>query len=226
LILILDAVNLTDASAQALLKALASHKEGISMKAAQLTALVIIGGSMIFGLSSAFAQQGDPKAVRVSVGYADSNHPPAFVPSPWQGEVSVFIGNGPACPPCDPGWDAGAILLVNPSGQSLTVDDVAVSFGSATIDLWGSFTIPAKGRAILTQTNQFTFNFDTSELTTGTCSTPPSFKPVVHVTVGAKNPVMKDFIDENLVLLAGGLNPSHCVLPAGANEGLPFEEIH
>jgi hypothetical protein len=39
--------------------------------------------------------------------------------------------------------------------------------------------------------------------------------------VGAKSPVMKDFIDENLVLLAGGLNPSHC-----ANEGLPFQEIH
>jgi hypothetical protein len=61
----------------------------------------------------------------------------------------------------------------------------------------------------------------TSELTTGTCSTSPSFRPVVHVTVGAKSPVMKDFIDENLVLLAGGLNPSHC-----ANEGLPFQEIH
>jgi hypothetical protein len=117
------------------------------MKTERIVALVIMGGCIVLGFSAAFAQQGDPHAVKVLVGYADSNHPPAFVPSPWQRQVSVFIGNGPPCPPCEPGWDAGAILLVNPSGQQLTVDDVAVSFGSTTIDLWGSFTIPAKGSA-------------------------------------------------------------------------------
>jgi hypothetical protein len=192
------------------------------MKTERLRALVIMAGTMVFGLSPAFAQQGDPHAVKVFVGYADSNHPPAFVPSPWQGQVDVFIGSGPQCPPCEPGWDAGAILLVNPSGQQLTVDDVSVSLGSTTIDLWGSFKIPAKGSAILTQTAQF--NFDTSQLSSATCSTPTSFKPVVHVTVGAKNPVMKDFVDENLVLAAGGLNLSDCIPPS--NEGLPFQEIH
>ena len=56
------------------------------MKTERIVALVIMGGCIVLGFSAAFAQQGDPHAVKVLVGYADS-HPPAFVPSPWQGEV-------------------------------------------------------------------------------------------------------------------------------------------
>ena len=190
------------------------------MKTERIVALMMMGGSMALGAGPAFAA-GDPHAVKVSVGYADSNHSPAFVPSPWQGQVDPFIGSGPACPPCNPGWDAGAILLTNPSPQPLTVDDVSVSFGITTIDLWGHFTIPGKGSAILTQTAQF--NFDGSQLSGASCGTPTSFKPVVHVTVGAKNPEMKDFVDKNMVLAAGGLNLSDCIPPR--NEGLPFQEI-
>src|SRR5205807_3522872 len=121
-----------------------------------------------------------------------------------------------------PGWDAGAIMLMNTSGGPLQVRDVSVSFETTTKDLWGHITIPRGGTAILTQTDPFNFNFDGSQLNGGTCTTPSTFKPVVHVTMGAggKNSVMQDFVDQNQVLAAGGLNLSDCLPPS--NEGLQW----
>jgi hypothetical protein len=61
------------------------------------------------------ASQGDPHAVKVSVGYADTLRAPAFTPSPWAGDPGVtFIGTGAP-------WGAGALKLENPSANALTV---------------------------------------------------------------------------------------------------------
>ncbi len=86
------------------------------MKTERLIVAAIIGGSIGWGAAPAFAQA-DPHAVKVSVGYADTLRSPAFTPTPWQGTPGViFIGSGPP-------WDAGAIMLNNPSANALTVDD-------------------------------------------------------------------------------------------------------
>src|SRR5216683_4678329 len=57
-----------------LAKVHAPFTEGISMKTERMVALMMMmGGSMALGTGPAFAA-GDPHAVKVSVGYADSNH--------------------------------------------------------------------------------------------------------------------------------------------------------
>ena len=67
---------------------------------------VVVAGLMIgvvFGLGGA-AFAGDPHAVKVSVGYADTFHADAalqYVPSPWLGSPSVtFIGAPRAVADC------------------------------------------------------------------------------------------------------------------------------
>src|SRR5580692_2682348 len=98
---------------------------------------VVVAGLMIgvvFGLGGA-AFAGDPHAVKVSVGYADTFHADAalqYVPSPWLGSPSVtFIGAPRAVSDCGyPNcYDAAAIKLDNPSAQPLTVDGVTVRMG-------------------------------------------------------------------------------------------------
>jgi hypothetical protein len=180
--------------------------------------VAVLATTLLLVSSVAFAA-GDPHAVKVSVAYGDDLRPPAFVPDPWLGSPGVtnFIGSGAP-------WDAGAIKLDNPSAQPLTVDSVVVDIGPFTYSLWGTFTIPGKGTAILTQTTQF--NFDTSDalLTDPTLCVPSGFIPVVHVTVGAGNPVTKDFVDEDQVLNTGGVDATNC--PPGSNEGLRWQEVH
>ncbi len=73
----------------------------------------------------------------------------------------------------------------------------------------------------MTQTTQY--NFDTSDESAGTCSVPSTFKPVVHVTVGARHPLTKNFIDADQVLTTGGSDLQSCT---GADEGQPFQKIH
>jgi hypothetical protein len=180
------------------------------MKTQRFIALAIMAGGLTLAAASADAQ------VKVSVGYADTLRSPAFTPTPWLGTAGViFIGSSAP-------WDAGAILLDNPSANALTVDDVKVELGVpfGTFDIWGPYpiVIPGKGSAVLTQTTQF--NFDTSDMSTGICSAPSSFKPVVHVTVGG---LTKNFIDADQVLITGGLDVAACT---GADEGQPFQEIH
>jgi hypothetical protein len=183
----------------------------------QIAAFLAVG--LLLGSGVAFA--GDPHAVKVSVGYADTLRSPVFTPSPWLGSpgVSLFIGTAFS-------WDAGAIKLDNPSAQPLTVDSVTVDIGTATgINPWLGFlpiVIPGKGTAILTQTTFF--NFDTSDVLAGSCTSPNSLVPVVHVTVGAGNPLTKDFVDEDQVLNTGGRDLSVC--PPGTNEGHDWEAVH
>jgi RHS repeat-associated protein len=116
------------------------------------------------------------------VGYGDSlRGNPAF-PNPWQGSPNtLFLGGGGQI-------DAGAVRLDNLTAQPVTVDKVTVDLQrpGPLFDLWGSFTIPAHGSAVLTQTAEF--NFDTSDFPLAGCGqavgpNDPRI-PKVNVTVG------------------------------------------
>jgi len=101
--------------------------------------------------------------VQVSVGFADGSSASANFPTPWQNSPNtVFVGGGTPV-------DAGAIRIDNTSGAPLAIDSVAVDLqrGNAQFNLWGSFTIPATGSAILTQTQPG--NFDTSAFPIAPC---------------------------------------------------------
>ena len=77
------------------------------MKTQRFIALAIMAGGLTLAAASADAQ------VKVSVGYADTLRSPAFTPTPWLGTAGViFIGSSAP-------WDAGAILLDNPSANAL-----------------------------------------------------------------------------------------------------------
>jgi hypothetical protein len=192
--------------------------------------LIGIIGALGLLVGSGVAVAEDTHAVKVFVGYADTDLPqehqaPPFVPSPWKGSPDViFIG---AVETTTQAWDAGAIRLDNPSEEPLTVDNVTVDIGPAMgINPWtASFplVIPGKGTAILTQTGG-AFNFDTSDIPTITC-TPDGFIPLIHVTVGSTNQGTKNFVDEDQVLNTGGVDRAHCG-PPFLNEGQPWSEVH
>ena len=123
----------------------------------------------------------------IFVGYADDARAGAAnFPTPWAGAPNtVFIGTGSP-------WDAGAVRLVNSSVAPVLVDNVTVDLhhgagGSSgpVFSLWGSFTIPGNGQAILTQTAFF--NFDTSDFPFQPCGSPAPASdpriPTVAVTV-------------------------------------------
>jgi RHS repeat-associated protein len=108
-----------------------------------------------------------PYGLGVFVGYADNTRPHPAFPVPWQGDPNVlFIGGAPP-------FDAGAVRLDNPGPNPVAVDSVVVDLQRIVphpvdprlpppvFNLWGSFTIPAHGSAILTQTAFI--NFDTSD---------------------------------------------------------------
>jgi len=120
--------------------------------------------------------------VSVFVGYADDLRPAPSFPIPWQGAPNViFIGHGPT-------FDAGAIRLDNTTDNPITVDKVVVDLQrpGPAFNLWGSFSIPAHGSAILTQTAEY--NFDTSDYQIVGCggkvsATDPRI-PKITVTIG------------------------------------------
>lgn len=128
----------------------------------------------------------------VQVGYADGIRGGGFFPNPWQGDPGVtnFIG----C--CSP-YDAGAIEIVNTSGAPLLINDVSVNVhpasGGPVFDLWGSFTIPTGGIAILTST--FNYNFDTSDFPISPCGVPAPNgvnNPVVTITANGTPTALGD----------------------------------
>jgi hypothetical protein len=125
-----------------------------------------------------------------------------------------FIGTGSP-------WDAGALKLYNPSRRTLTVDDVSVDFlfngfVFQTYDLWGPYplTVPGKSTLILTQTHFF--NFDTSEPADIALCEDFGIFALVNVTVGAKDPETKVFIDSDRILNTGGIDLNLCT---GGNQG-------
>src|SRR6266550_220028 len=154
--------------------------------------------------------------VNVFVAYADNLRPSGFFPTPWKGAPNtLFIGNGPS-------FDAGAIRLDNPTGVPLPVDNVSVDLQrpGPVFKLWGSFTIPAHGSAILTQMGQY--NFDTSDYPLASCPTPAASSdkriPKVTVTIAG---VPTSLLDTGHVLDTGGFDYATCK----PNESLQWRSI-
>ncbi len=154
-------------------------------------------------------------AVSVFVGYADTSSPSPNFPTPWNNSPdTVFIGGG------DP-TNAGALRIDNPSGAPLTIDSVVVDLqrSNAQFNLWGSFTIPAGGSAILTQTQ--TGNFDTSAFPIvacgGTLQSGETRIPQITVTIAGQAQV---FADTAHVLDTGGFD-----LSCRGNESLQWRQL-
>ena len=171
-----------------------------------------------------------PGETKVFVAYADNDllqHPgPAFLPSPWSGSPGVtFIGT----PGPNGEFDAGAIRIDNPSTSPLTIDSITVDIGTSLgIDPWavGVFpvVVPGGGTAIFTE-NKGLFDFDTSDFPTSQCI-PDGFIPVVHITLGTSNQVVRDFSDTTQVLNTGGFDLADCPTPGhGKNEGQQWVKV-
>lgn len=163
----------------------------------------------------------------VFVGYADNLRPNGNFPVPWQGSPNTtFIGQGPT-------FDAGAIRLDNNTSTPIQIDDVFVTVpgwttsaardaqGNGVADLWGSFTIAPNSTVILTQTNNATENFDTSDFGVRGCGNPLANGqapiPTVKVTISG---VATTFSDTAHVLDTGGFD-----LACESNESLQWRLI-
>ena len=147
----------------------------------------------------------------VSVGYADGLRGPGFFPNPWFGDAGVtFIGSGAP-------YDAGAVMITNTSGSTITVNDVLVNINGTLFDLWGSNNIGAGNSLILTQTTQY--NFDTSDYSGSGCGVNSGQIPTVRVTV---NGAITTFSDTGQVLNTSGYDFA-C---NGANESFAWRPIN
>ena len=153
--------------------------------------------------------------LEVFAGFADSSSPNANFPTPWQGAPNtIFIGGGSPV-------TAGALRLDNTSGAPLTIDSVSVDLqrSNAQFNLWGSFTIPANGSAILTQTQAG--NFDTSAFPIvacgGTLAADETRIPTITVTIGG---TPQAFVDTAHTLDTGGFD-----LSCRGNESLQWRQV-
>jgi RHS repeat-associated protein len=154
-------------------------------------------------------------ALGVYVGYADDLRPSANFPVPWAGSPNVvYIGTPSPI-------DAGAIRLDNNTDSPMPVDNVTVDLGrpGPSYNLWGSFTVPAHGSVILTQTQPF--NFDTSDEPIvgcgGTLVAGDPRVPRVIVTTGG---VATTYFDTGHILDTGGFD-----LACRGNESLQWRLI-
>jgi hypothetical protein len=110
----------------------------------------------------------------------------------------VFVGDSGT------NLDAGAIMVQNPNATALSVGGVNVDLQrpGPTFGLWGTFSIPAHGTAILTQS--VAYDFDTSEYAITACgvaAAPTDRPPKVSVTIAG---VTTDYIDSGHVLDTSG----------------------
>jgi hypothetical protein len=129
--------------------------------AISLTSGIVMVLLMVPGAASA------RPGLHVFVGYADTLRAnPTHFPTPWAGAPkTVFIGGGTL-------FDAGAVRIVNGGREAVHVSNVRIDLhhgahgaSDPVFDLWGRFTIPAHGEAILTQTlgRPTKYDFDTSD---------------------------------------------------------------
>src|SRR5439155_15439649 len=92
-----------------------------------LAGLVLVPGSPAMGAANGHS---NVHAMKVYVAYADGIRGDPTIPSPWDEDPGVlFVGSGIQ-------FDAGAIRIVNPSAQPLTIGDVWVAIGAQQYDLW------------------------------------------------------------------------------------------
>jgi len=157
--------------------------------------------------------------LRVYVGYADNARPDPKFPSPWYGSAGVTNFIGSPCIATNLGCiDAGAVRLDNLGSSPLAVRSVVVTLpGSGcgddgclpiTFNLWGNFTIPAGGIAILTQFGRE--GFDTSDYATGSCSMPDFNAGAPIVQVNLQSGQSLTLTDSGYVLDTGRVDPGNC----------------
>ncbi|HEX9984114.1 MAG TPA: Ig-like domain-containing protein [Thermoanaerobaculia bacterium] len=165
--------------------------------------------------SESFTAAVDASALDLFVGFADSSSPSANFPTPWQGAPNVvYLGGGHPV-------NAGAIRIDNPGSVPVTIDKVSVDLqrAGAEFALWQNFTIPARGAAILTQTQPG--NFDTSAYPLVPCgATLPANDtrvPKITITAGGTS---ASYLDSAHVLDTGGFDSS-----CRGNESLQWRRI-
>ncbi|HEX3528051.1 MAG TPA: carboxypeptidase regulatory-like domain-containing protein [Thermoanaerobaculia bacterium] len=158
--------------------------------------------------------------VSVFVGYADDLRPAPSFPVPWQGAPNViFLGSRGSY------YDGGAIRLDNTTGNPITVSKVVVDLQrpGPTFSLWGSFTIPANGSAILAQ--QGAENFDTSDFPIvgcgGTVSPTDPRIPKIMVTIGGFS---ASYLDTAHILDTFGFDTA-CLNGGNGNESLQWRPV-
>ena len=151
----------------------------------------------------------------ISVAYADDQGTAVNFPVPWQGAPNVlFLGGGTPV-------NAGVIRIDNPTGAPLSIDKVTVDLQrpGPVFDLWGSFTIPAQGSAILTQTAPG--NFNTSDFPIVPCGgTVPAGDtriPKITITIAG---AATSYLDAAHVLDTGGFD-----LSCRGNESLGWRRL-
>ena len=173
-------------------------------------------------------------SIGVQVGYADNLRASPFFPSNFCNAGTQFDGSSGAT--CSQTFDAGAIRIVNKSGQVMNVTDVLVTIGTATFDLWnggGAFTIAPGTDEVLTQT--YSYNFDTSDF--GNAFAPGnSVQPTIKITfsLGGGASQSLTFTDSGQVLNTGGFDlvngvngscPGGSNSAGGCNESLQWRDI-
>lgn len=174
-------------------------------------------------------------SISVQVGYADNLRASPFFPSNFCNGGTQFDGSSGAT--CSQSFDAGAIQIVNNSGQTMNVTDVLVTIGAAQFDLWntgGAFTIASATDEVLTQT--VSYNFDTSDFG-NTFAPGNSVQPTIKITfsLGGGASQSLTFTDSGQVLNTGGfdlVNANPCPggnnannQPGGCNESLQWRAI-
>lgn len=192
--------------------------------------LVVMGLSLVPSLTWA-------GTIGVQVGYADNLRSSPFFPSNFCNGGTQFDGSSGAS--CSQTFDAGAIRIVNNSGQTMNVTDVLVTIGGATFDLWnggGAFTIASGTDEVLTQT--VSYNFDTSDF--GNTFFPGnSVQPTIEITfsLGGGSSQSLTFTDSGQVLNTGGFDLVNGIngvctggnnganQPPGCNESLQWRDI-
>lgn len=185
-------------------------------------ALFALIAAVLGGVATGITHQVHAAGLALYVGYADTVRASANTfPTPWSGSPNTtFIGSGSP-------WDAGAIRLVNTGTTAIDVSSVSVDLHHAAggasgpvFNLWGSFSVPANGQAVLTQTSQY--NFDTSDFPFEPCGTtaPKSDPriPSVTVTTSGSATTLQDTAH---VLDTGGFD----VACNGNNESTQWSQI-
>ena len=183
---------------------------------AVLLAILLLASQPVTGVpfGGRVAAAGFPSDLTLYVGYADNLRASGFFPQPWDGSPNVnFVG----CTGCT--YDSGAVRIANSASSAATVDDVSVTIGTTTFDLWGSaLNVPAGGSLILAQTSS-SENFDTSDVGTTSC-TETGFIPQITVTISG---TAYTFADSEQVLNTGGFDLANC--PSGTNESQPWTQL-
>jgi hypothetical protein len=156
----------------------------------------------------------------VQVGYADNVRSSPFFPDPWQGGAGVDTFAGAGDPGNPPGFDAGAIRVINTGSTAITFNGLTVdSFGDgASFALWTGYAgdmIQPGDSMIFTQTGTSFENFDTSDHEGGNSAAIPR----VLLTI---DNVQKTFLDTAQVLNTEGTD--HLAV-AGENESHQWREI-